>query len=168
MTRRALFTLAALVALGGACKRKAASIDVVVPADAASPAPSASASNTPSPVASERVDSGTGCIVTSMDDSTTVTLVGRLVVDATFQGPNGPTRPYILKLDASRCVEGMDEPIKEVHAADYSDEKGKTTRLRPFVGKHVEIYGFPMEWHTGWHARPVVLMARTVRIAGPR
>src|SRR4051794_3534288 len=41
--------------------------------------------------------SASGCIITSMDDSTTVTLVGKLGVDADFTGPDGAhTRPFIL------------------------------------------------------------------------
>lgn len=128
------------------------------PSASASAAPNASASAQPSP---------SGCIVTSMDDSTTATLVGRLGVDATFMAPSGPSRPYILKLDAPKCVERSDEKALEVRVAPYSDAAGKTVDVKPFVGKRVEIGGFPMNAHTGWHARSVVVMTKSVRIVKP-
>jgi hypothetical protein len=92
---------------------------------------------------------------------TSVSLDGTLYVDETFAHPNGTrTRPYILRLDAPRCVAGADG-VREVHVGGIEG-----VELRPWVGRRVRVSGVAIQAMTAWHARPVVILASAARPTG--
>jgi hypothetical protein len=88
-----------------------------------------------------------------------VALEGTLFVDEAFTHPNGTrTRPYILRLEAPRCVSGQ-APVTEVHVGGVEG-----VELRSWVGRRVRVSGSAMQAMTAWHARSVVLLASSARV----
>lgn len=91
-------------------------------------------------------------------------LSGTIYVDSEFEHPSrGKTRPFILRLDAPRCViaEGHEEPrATEVHLAPTDGAS-----LKSLVGKHVRVSGEPFVAHTAWHARGIVVLTGNVKPA---
>jgi hypothetical protein len=92
-------------------------------------------------------------------------LSGTIYVDSEFEHPaRGKTRPFILRLDAPRCVmaAGVEEPrATEVHLAPTDGAS-----LKSLVGKHVRVSGEPFVAHTAWHARGIVVLTGNVKPAG--
>lgn len=102
--------------------------------------------------------SSASCLeVDSSFRGTPATLEGEIFVDDVHEHPTrGKTHPYILRLDAPRCVlaAGHDEPrVTEVHLAATDG-----VSLRALVGKHVRVSGEPFAAHTAWHARGIVVL----------
>lgn len=148
-----LGTAACLVAL--ACGHEASA-----PTSVVLPIPHATAASTGAVAPVADIDPSVRCI--EVDDELGgkhVALEGLVFVDPAHEHPTrGKTRPYILRLDAPRCANGVDAPrVSEVHLAS-----SEAIALKPLVGKHVRISGDPFAAHTAWHARPIVLMATAV------
>jgi hypothetical protein len=148
---------ACLVAL--ACGHEASTpspvaIPIATPVVAAPSAPATATTAT-----AKTDDDGAPCVVVDTElGGTHITLEGRVVVDHAFEHPTrGKTRPYILRLDAPRCANGIEESrVTELHLAS-----SENVALAPLVGKQVRVSGDPFAAHTAWHARPVVLMTTT-------
>jgi hypothetical protein len=122
----------------------------------ATASPSAATAAPPPAVAPPSPAPAETCIeVDAVAGGKPVTLEGRIVVDDTFQHPSrGPTRPFILRLEASRCAIGIDAPrVAEIHLAPT-----EAVALKPLVGQRVRVAGDPFQAHTAWHARDIVLM----------
>ena len=111
-------TLSAILACGACIVALACGREVASPSAAQSPVatplqpdPSATVAATTVattvPAAAE-VPAGEGCIEVDAElGGKHTTLEGRLFVDGTYQHPSrGKTRPFILRLDAPRCVIG--------------------------------------------------------------
>ncbi|MBX3185566.1 MAG: hypothetical protein KF819_01070 [Labilithrix sp.] len=125
------------------------------PTPAPPPAPPPAPAPAPAPAATKAAES---CIEVNADfGGKPTTLEGRLVVDAAFSHPSrGPTRPFILRLAASRCAIGIEQPrVLEVHLAPTD-----SVTLKPLVGQRIRVSGEPFMAHTAWHARPIVVLTK--------
>lgn len=99
----------------------------------------------------------TACLAFENEVAAATSFEGKLVVDQTFEHPSvGRTRPFILQLATPRCVDGG-KAISEIHLSPQDVD------LAPLVGRTVQVVdGEPFTAHTAWHARDVVVLAKTI------
>ena len=90
---------------------------------------------------------------------------GRLTVIRAHDGMGRPERPYILRLDASTCLdaEELDEAVKQTRTIHvFPADEAMLPAFRRLVGRAITVRGSPFAAHTVHHHAPIVMQVSKI------